>query len=132
MSGRVLPALLAVALLLAAGGLIACGSEPESDSEQILSVLDSYHVATATHDAALLCADVMANPPSNSLEECTDYVSGEMQDPRSDISRSDVLVPVGEPVIEGDLASLHVKDDDSRYIASFLRGPSGWRLVLTH
>ncbi len=35
-------------------------------------------------------------------------------------------------MIEGDLASLRVKDDDSRYIATFLRGPSGWRLVLTH
>ncbi len=84
---------------IAALGLAACGPDPSSgtDEEQILKVLDNYHDGTATKDAALLCADVISSPPGGSLENCTDYVRAEMLDPRSDISRSDVLVPIGEP-----------------------------------
>ena len=118
------------AIALAALALSACGSEPSSDAEQILAVLDSYHVATATHDAGLLCADVMADPPSSSLEQCTDFVSSEMRDPRSDLSRSDVLEPIGAPRVAGDTATLRVADDGVRSEVSFERGPSGWRLVL--
>ena len=114
-------------LLLAPAG---CGSGEGSDAEQILAVLDSYHVATATHDAGLLCADVMADPPSSSLEECTDVVSSEMRDPRSDLSRSDVLEPIAAPRVAGDTATLRVADDGVRSEVSFERGPSGWRLVL--
>ena len=123
--------------LLGCFGLIAlpgCGSDPGdgSDAEQIRAVLDNYHDATATHDAGLLCADVMAAPPSSSLEECTDIVSAAMRDPRSDLSRSDVLEPLGEPRVTGDTATLRVADGDQRYAAVFERGPSGWRLVLGH